>query len=308
MSKRLTTEEFISKAKLVHGDKYNYNLVKYVNTKTKIKIICPIHGEFEQVPNYHLSKCGCNKCGIAQIIVKNSSSKINFIEKANIIHNGKYDYSKTIYTNAHNKIKIICPYHGEFLQKPHNHLNDKGCSICAGMDRNLNNEKIIKKFKLVHNNNKYDYSLVNYINSWTKIKIICKEHGIFEQTPNSHNFGAGCPLCVESKGENKIKNLLSMNNINFISQKRFLDCKNIKPLPFDFYLPDYNICIEFNGKQHYIIVPYWGGEKYLKLQQTRDKIKVDYCFKNNIKLIIIKHDEDIYEKLNSLFVGVTIIT
>jgi hypothetical protein len=175
------------------------------------------------------------------------------------------------------------------------------------MSKRLTSEEFIYKAKLVHGE-RYNYNLVKYINAKTKIKIICPIHGEFEQVPNYHLSGSGCPLCVESKGEHKIKNLLSLNNINFIPQYRFPDCKHIKPLPFDFYLADYNICIEYNGKQHYIIVPYWGGENYLKLQQKRDNIKKEYCLKNNIRLIIIKHDEDIYEILNRLFIRISIIS
>ena len=130
------------KARVIHGNKYDYSLVDYVNAKTKIKILCPIHGVFEQVPNYHLSKCGCALCGVDKIIKKNKGSESDFINKANLVHNNKYDYSKINYINAHTKIGIICPEHGEFTQRPNNHLNGNGCSICVGMDRNLTTKKL----------------------------------------------------------------------------------------------------------------------------------------------------------------------
>ena len=104
MGKRLTTEEFINKAKLVHGDKYDYSLVNYITSKMSVKIICPIHGEFEQKPNYHLSKCGCTKCGIETINIKLKINKQELINKFNLIHNFKYYYSFIYFNNLHDKI------------------------------------------------------------------------------------------------------------------------------------------------------------------------------------------------------------
>ena len=301
MGKRLTTEEFINKAKLVHGDKYDYSLVNYITSKMSVKIICPIHGEFEQKPNYHLSKCGCNKCGIETINIKLKINTQELINKFNLIHNFKYDYSLIKFNNLHDKIKIICPEHGEFNQIAHNHLIGKGCSICTGMDRNLTTNKIIKTFNKKHKN-KYDYSLVNFITTNTKVKILCSIHGVFDQTPAAHSKGQGCPICNESKGEKEIKELLNSKNIRFLPQHRFPDCRYKRQLPFDFYLPEYNICIEFNGLQHYKPIDYFGGEKTFKILTKRDKIKMEYCLNNNIPLMIIKYNDNISLKLSDISV------
>lgn len=290
MGKRLTTEEFINKAILIHGVKYNYSLVDYIDTRSKIVIICNEHGEFMQKPNDHLNGCGCNSCGLKTIKDKFKSNNSNFISKAKEIHGDKYDYSKVNYVNAHVKVKIICPEHGEFEQKPNNHLNGKGCSRCVGKCRSLTTNMVIDDFNKIHNN-KYDYSMVNYIDNTTKISIICPIHGVFEQTPAAHKQKQGCPLCNISKGEDSIKLFLEKNNIIFERQKRFKECRNIRPLPFDFYLPEHNICIEYNGKQHYKPINYWGGEDGFNLRQIRDKIKMEYCHKNNITLITIKYDD-----------------
>jgi hypothetical protein len=160
----------------------------------------------------------------------------------------------------------------------------------------LNKEFFIKKAKLKHGD-RYDYSLVEYINNKTKVKIMCKEHGKFEQRVDHHLNGAGCPICKESRGEAEIKKFCLKNKIKVIRQHRFKNCRDKKPLPFDFYLPEYNTCIEFNGRQHYISVPYWGGNKNLKNQQIRDKIKLEFCQKNNISLIIINDIKEIIKKL-----------
>jgi hypothetical protein len=113
-----------------------------------------------------------------------------------------------------------------------------------------------------------------------------------------HLSGKGCSICNESKGEKLIYNFLVNNNIKFVKQKRFLDCKNVHTLPFDFYLPDYNVCIEYNGEQHYNPVKYFGGIKSFNLQKINDNIKSNYCLQNNIKLIIINKNNE--KKINKL--------
>ena len=300
MSKFLTTEKFINKARLVHGNKYNYSLVKYKDPKSKIKILCKEHGMFEQIPYSHLKGHGCCKCGNILTSAKNNYNTNEFILKSKLTHNN-IDYSLVEFINSRLKVKLICTIngHGWFEQTPDNHINkNKGCPKCAielrANKKRKTNKEFIKKSNFKHDN-KYNYSQVNYINNSTKVKIICPTHGIFIQTPNNHLFGQGCPSCNDSKGGLEIKKILNKNNIIFIKEYKFKDCKNKKPLPFDFYLPDYNICIEFNGRQHYEPVKIFGGVKQLVTQQKNDKIKVDYCNKNNIKLVVIKHSENIEE-------------
>ena len=195
-------------------------------------------------------------------------------------------------------MKIICPEHGEFEQLPKHHLNGViGCYGC----REITNEVYINKANMVHNN-LYDYSKINYINNSTKIIIGCKKygHGDFKQTPQNHLSGRGCPRCQNSSGEMTINKILTDNNINFETQKKFDDCIKEKKLSFDFYLPDYQMCIEYDGKQHYEPVKWFGGKKTMDGIIERDKIKTNFCLKNDIKLIRIKHDENIEEKLKCL--------
>lgn len=300
MSKKLTTEEFINKAKTIHGDKYNYSLVKYENSKEKIKIICPEHGIFDQIPSGHMYGYGCIRCKNINISNKLSGKISDFIKKSNIKHNNKYDYSKSIYFNDKTVLIIICPIHGKFEQTPNNHLTGKGCKEC-GISKTtktkiLGDEKFIAKAILKHEN-KYDYSLVNYINNKNKVKIICTTHGEFEQCPKHHLKGQGCPICKESKGEREIRKYLNDNNINFISQKRFKECRNILPLPFDFYLPDYNICIEYDGEQHFKKFRFEKTNENLIARQNNDKIKKNFCDKNKISLLRISYNENILNLL-----------
>ena len=189
MSKRKTLSEFIEQANKVHNRKYDYSLVEYKGMAYKVKIICPAHGIFEQSVNNHLNGFGCPSC----------SGKIQYttnrlVEEARKVHGDKYDYSFVNCKNNHDPVKIICPIHGEFYQNPQNHLRGCGCKKCGNNKISFTNEEVIKKFIEVHGN-KYDYSLVNYVNRRTRVKIICPIHGIFYQYPQLHLKGSICKKC-----------------------------------------------------------------------------------------------------------------
>lgn len=295
--KKLTNDEFIKIANEIHNNKYDYSLVEYINSHSKIKIICQEHNEFKQNPNNHLSGQGCRLC----YDKKNTLSNEEFIERVKLIHGDKYDYSLVDYTHNMDKIKIICHEHGIFEQRASGHLSGKRCLKCVIKEQTLTTKEFIKRAKEVHGD-KYDYSLANYINDKIKISIICSKHGEFNQKPSNHTQGQGCPVCKESRGEKEIRDILKENAIIFENQKKFDDCRNINPLPFDFYLPEYNICIEYNGRQHYQTVSnnFFGDEEQLMQTQKRDKIKYHYCKNNDIKLVVIKYDENISEKVNEL--------
>ena len=200
MSKKLTVIEVLERFKKIHGNKYDYSKVIYVNNHTKVHIICPIHGEFQQSPYCHYGqKHECPKCGDNKIREKLSLNKEEFTFRANKIHNNKYDYSKFNYVNIFTDGIIVCPIHGEFLQIPNTHLRGCGCPKCGRNIQKFNmiysNEEYIHLVQSIHKN-KYDYSKINYENSHKKICIICKNHGEFWQTANSHLCGCGCPKCV----------------------------------------------------------------------------------------------------------------
>jgi len=202
---RLTTEEFIKRAKEKHGNsKYDYSRVEYINARAKVKIICPIHGEFEQPPYRHLMG-GCKKCGHVNTSNKQRLGAEEFIKRAIRLHNEKYDYSLTDYINNQTKVKIICPDHGEFEQAPSSHISNHkhGCPKCAKISRSKTRTYSTKNFinlsREVHGKGKYDYSKVEYVGSQAKVKIICPEHGEFEQAPTTHLSGRGCMLCGRQK-------------------------------------------------------------------------------------------------------------
>jgi len=285
MSKRKTTEEFILDAIKIHGDRYDYSLVSYINNYVKIKIKCIKHGYFQQTPKNHLNKKqGCPDCSGNRKKTTNT-----FIIDGNNKHNNKYNYDKSHYISNKVNVIITCKEHGDFQQTPDGHLNQKqGCPDCAG-NRRKNTIKFIKEASILHNNS-YDYSLVEYINNDTNVEIICKKHGSFKQLPTNHiNGRKGCPKCKSSKGELSILKFLENNNINYTEQKKFQCCKFKRKLAFDFHLPDYNICIEYDGKQHFEPIEYFGGLYKFNDLKKRDNIKNNYCEKNNIKLLRIPY-------------------
>ena len=184
----MTRDEFIAKATLKHGDKYDYSKVEYKNNKTKVSITCPIHGEFWQTPSGHIGGNNCPNC------CKNKKMTTkDFIDKAICIHGSEYDYSKVNYINTGTKVCIICPAHGEFYQTPENHLQGFKCSKCAG--NFMDNDYFIELSNVKHNN-KYDYSKVKYIDINTDVIIKCPIHGDFKHKPHYHLRGSGCLKCV----------------------------------------------------------------------------------------------------------------
>lgn len=296
-SKPITKERFIERAIKKYGSKYDYNHVNYGNYISRVKIICPEHGEFWQSPKEHLrSKHGCQKCGDKKINDKRTLTTGEFIKRSKKIHNHKYDYELVDYKNNITKVKIICPIHGVFEQDPCNHLRGNGCNKC-GQDRlakkvSVTVDNFISRSNLIHEN-KYDYSLVKNITPIisTKVPIICPEHGVFEQIAHNHLSGYGCLKCShngKSKDEAILEKYFIKNNISY--SKNTYQILNKKEL--DFYLPDYNIAIEINGM-------YWhnetkGKHKYHHLD------KLNLCKDKNIRLLQYT-DYDLTVKKNIVF-------
>jgi hypothetical protein len=199
----LTTAQFIEKAHAVHGvGTYDYSQAVYAGgNKTKLAIVCPQHGEFEQAPSKHLSGQGCPTCGRItggrQLL-----TTAQFIEKAHAVHGvGTYDYSRTVCVSGAAKLTIVCPRHGEFEQLAFSHYNGQGCNFCAGLVRGkklrLTTAQFIEKARAVHGVGIYDYSQAEYATSATKLTIICPQHGPFEQAAGSHLAGHGCATCAD---------------------------------------------------------------------------------------------------------------
>ena len=296
--KKLTTKEFIQKARQVHGNKYDYSMVEYKGSQEKIKIICPIHGIFLQKPNGHLLNHGCSFCGSSvKTQATENKTKLFLSNFENI------DFSKCEIKGQLEQSKLYCIKHGYFNKMLNNMFPSKQCNPCYQCEREKKNDihkkKFIEKSKIIYNN-KYDYSQVNYTGIHNNVIVICPLHGAFNTIPNDHMRGkSACPVCKASRGEQVITRYLQQRHITYEFQKRFDDCKDKFLLPFDFYIPNINTCIEYDGEQHFIG---WKNDKdNLKIIQQRDQIKTNYCKNNNINLIRINYKQNIEDELNKYF-------
>lgn len=208
-------ESFIEKAENVHGKRYDYSKAVYLGAREKLEIVCREHGPFWAAPTNHHRGKGCPKCGdIKAGRKRRAEAKQSFEQRARAVHGSKYDYSKVRYVRAAEKVEIVCTKHGSFWQAPNSHVYGTGCPYCAQESRSRNASEVsekhykktrgarcaafLKKAKILHGD-RYDYSLVEYKNSNSKIKIICADHGVFEQSPATHidesRGGKGCPTC-----------------------------------------------------------------------------------------------------------------
>jgi hypothetical protein len=238
---KYNTQTFIDKAIEVHGNKYDYSKVDYVNSNTKVLIICKEHGEFMQRGSGHLHGKGCSRCGKKDMASKNKRINLeDFLIKSSLHHKDKYDYSLiSEINNCHDKLSIKCKNHGIFYQSYSHHIIGQGCPKCGlyrkAVIRNI--EEFIEKSNLIHNN-KYNYDKVDY--KFKKVLIICIIHGEFYQNKSSHLAGNGCRKCGFQKNKNKMTteqfiekskkihgNNYSYNKVNYIksSEKVIITCE-----------------------------------------------------------------------------------
>lgn len=298
MGKKITFEEFLERANQVHNGKYDYDKSLFVNTQTKVCIVCHEidengneHGEFWQTPNKHMAGRGCPKCAQLSRIEKMTRTQEEFERKANLVHNNKYTYCGD-YKNGTTKIRIICPVHGEFMQIPQHHLCGEGCPRCA-IEKNTKRQQMtltefVEKANLIHNF-KYDYSESIYVNYKTPLKIICniidkngKEHGEFWQTPDCHLHYHGCPKCGNqlSNAEDEIREFIENElNLDVISR----DKKIIPPYELDLYVKGKKVAIEYDGL-------IWHSEKFGK-DRNYHLNKTIQCEKQGIRLIHVFENE-----------------
>ena len=212
MGKKTTTEDFIKKANLVHNNRYSYSKAVYTKSSDFIIITCSIHGDFSQRANCHSNGKGCKKCGLTDRAIKRTYTNEQFIEKANLLFNSKYSYDLVNYKNSNSVLNIICLEHGIFNKKASKHLQGQGCPECSkinhpGKFKNSTTDAFLASAKVIHGD-LYDYSNVVYISAIENIKIICKTHGEFEQTPHTHLTGGGCNTCGIERTANKRRSTL----------------------------------------------------------------------------------------------------
>lgn len=296
MPKKKTHEEYVAEVAIINP---NIDVIgKYVNAKTKVLHRCKIDGcEWDTTPDIILHGHGCPICaGNKKYIheeyvekVANVNSNIEVVDK---------------YIDSFTNILHRCKIDGyEWEARPSSILYGSGCPKCAKINSTAHtmktHESYVEELKI-----KNPFVLANeeYINAKTKIEHIClKCEYKWTALPFKILEGQGCPKCKDSKGEKNVSYWLDANNIMYIRQKTFDDCRDKNVLRFDFYLPNYNVLIEYQGKQHYVPVDHFGGKESFCEVVKRDKIKEEYCKKNNIPLFTIPYYADVHEELNKMY-------
>ena len=281
-----------------------------------VELICYVGKTLDHNHNWRIK---CQKCNtVKESIVRRFEncrvcssnnqrySNEDFVIKARQIHGEKYNYDLVEYKTSLSRVIIFCNLcKNTFLQAPGSHLRGNGCLICSGYKK-YTKEEFSKKAIEVHGN-RFDYNLVDYVNTETKVKIFCNKcKEIFFQAPHNHLGGNGCPVCKLSKGEIKVANFLSGKKIFFEKQKVFDDLISINHLKFDFYLSELNLLIEYDGEGHYKLI--FGStieekQKNLEYCQKNDQIKNEWAKTNNIPLLRIPYwDFDRIEELVEAFI------
>ena len=285
-------EKYLKKVKEIYKDKdYEYNKFKYNGSRGKVTITCKKHGDFtSKLMNIIFRNTICPKCAIEENTKRMRLTFDDFKEKAEKIHNGKYVYHKNNYNGYNVPMDIMCPIHGSFIQRPHNHLSGQGCPKCGHIDggRKARNDSEEFKQKCIeaHKSDNYSYEFFKYTKCDEKVAIYChnkyrngKEHGIFYQLPISHLNGQGCPICRNSNLERIVACKLLNDNVNFIPQYK-MDWLGKQSL--DFFLLDYKVGIECQGSQHFMKDKFM---KELEIIKSRDLKKKQLCKENGVKLI-----------------------
>lgn len=292
-SRRKTTEEWLKEVLENNPgniEKYDYSKTVYLTCHEDVEIFCKKHQiYFWQSAITHFKGAGCPKC------CGRFKTTEEFIAEARKVHGDKYDYSTIDYRGIKNKIIVTCPTHGAFEISTNNLLQGRGCYYCGMETIHAKQRKTTEEWieEVLENNpgnaELFDYSDTEYFNAKTKVKIFCKKHQTyFMQSPYSHYSGCGCPICKQSYGERRIQIFLS-GKIEYITQWKHKDCKDVQNLIFDFYIPKLNTVIEYQGEQHFQSVDFFGGEENFEKQKKRDQIKRDFCKENNIKEIEISY-------------------
>ncbi|MBP5458056.1 MAG: hypothetical protein J6Y37_16330 [Paludibacteraceae bacterium] len=283
------TSDYLMRAREVHGDRYDLSKVVYNGSKENVTVTCHRkdefgneHGEFSIRASNFIYGTGCPKCGGHYTYTLEE-----WKARANKVHDGRYDYSMVKSTKVKDKVEIICPVHGSFIQTAGSHLQGCGCPSC-----NLgvvgNKDDFVERSNAIHHGY-YDYSEFVYVNRKTKGTIICPIHGRFSMTPDHHLKGSGCNKCKNSKLENILISRFNKDGILYEYQSRIL---SIGRKTVDFFLPEYGICIECQGEQHYVPTDFGA---------STDKATVDGLFAKQVKTDKARYDKALKLGYNMLY-------
>lgn len=287
---RKTNETYIAECIAIHGSRYIYDKVMYRRSSDKVDIVCRQHGIFALRAELHLEGKGCPHCSeITFIRGRRGTTTEEYIRRCKKIHKNRYTYNKTVYVHHREDLIVTCKIHGDFDQRPDRHLQGQGCPQCAWDARTkviTTDPEVFKKRAAEIHFGRYTYEKTLYSNSYTKVTITCPEHGDFEQLPKLHLQRNGCKKCKGSKGEKAVGGTLERLGISYQPEFSFPDTS----YRYDFHLTEWDVLIEFHGKQHYKPVDYFGGEEtFLKIKHS-DNIKFNMARDRNIPLIVLNDE------------------
>lgn len=283
MAKRISHDEFVARVAEINP---SITVIgEYKDMRTKIECVCELGHHWFVRPDGLMAGYGCNKCAAIERQSKRRKSHQQFIDEVKTIHPDIKVLDT--YVNSETKIQFMCSLGHIWKARPCNVLYGNSCPLCA----NINETKTHKQFVSEMNNISSDIIILGeYQNAHSKILCKCKKcQNEWGAEPSNLLKGTGCPRCCKSKGEIAIELFLTDKNISFEGQKKFDDCRDKNPLPFDFYLPDYKLCIEYQGEQHYVATRRMGDEEKLLYRQEHDCIKREYCKTKGINLLEIPY-------------------
>lgn len=294
-------EKYLNLVKELYKDRdYSFEDFKYSGSRCKVKINCKKHGQFESsLTNIVFSHTICPKCAIEEQTERMRLKYDDFVRRSIEIHGDKYIYKKENFTSYDEPMIITCPIHGDFKQRPHNHLHGNGCPICSsergGIKGRNNADEMLKKCMEAHKSDNYTYEYFRYTKCSEKIAVHCHntfsdgtEHGIFYQRPLLHLNGQGCPKCNVSLMERNVHNAFLDKGLEVVCQHSFewlINDKTNHKMTLDFYIPSLDIAIECQGKQHFIPIKHFGGDDELEWVKYKDALKRALCKSNNVELI-----------------------
>ena len=270
---------------IIETEGYKLISTRYINANTHIEIECPKgHRYFTKLGNFRTG-CRCSKC------VDRTKKKLSYDTVKSNIESEGYVLLSTEYSGARDKLKVKCPKGHEYLVTYDKFKQGKRCPYCC------HNHKIDITY-IKEKAEKHGYTILDsqYVNAHSELTLQCPKNHIFKLKWVNFHTGTRCPICGMSAGETRIMNYLEKNSIEYIPQYRFKDCKNIYRLPFDFYLPEYFMCIEYDGEQHFKPIDFGGqGDDISNIKfnilKRNDKIKTEYCKTNGINLLRISYTD-----------------
>lgn len=300
MAKRKTDTEFKKQVRDLVGDEYTF-LDSYTTNKTKIRVK---HNKCNSIykvkPNNFLKGSRCPLCSSRARGKARRKNNVQFRQEVSDLVGDEYTFLD-VYVNAHAKIRVRHNKCGNVYEvEPISFLKGRRCSYCFRTHKKTDAEFKKEVYNLVGNEYKF---LDDYVNAMTKLRVKHNKCGqVYKVKPNVFLRGRRCSYCNNPKGEVIINKILKSLKIKYEPQKTFDDLKDIGLLSYDFYIPDQNILIEYQGRQHYQPVDYFGGEAQFKTQQKHDKMKSDYAKSHHYNLIAVPYTEDTFSKIKKYLV------